>query len=73
MKRIKVLDNLDKGPFSTLWSIASKGFDETKSYASVIPYENWNTKYVCEDEDGALASRLWSWTTDQLKQSGSLS
>lgn len=68
---LKVLDNPDKGAFSTLWAIASKEFDESMSGAYIIPYMKIGTpsKYAMDE---ALASRLWSWTTDQLKQRGFL-
>ncbi|KAH8121044.1 NAD(P)-binding protein [Trichoderma asperelloides] len=68
---LKVLDNPDKGAFSTLWAIASKEFDESMSGAYIIPYMKIGTpsKYAMDE---VLASRLWSWTTDQLKQRGFL-
>ncbi|KIW14279.1 hypothetical protein PV08_07061 [Exophiala spinifera] len=64
---LRILDEPERGASSSLWAIASKDFEESSSGAYIVPYMKIG-KPSAAAMDGTLASKLWNWTEDQLRQ-----
>jgi NAD(P)-dependent dehydrogenase (short-subunit alcohol dehydrogenase family) len=69
LRCVGVLAEQEKGGWSSSWAIASEEFKESYSGAYVVPYMKIGTPSAAARNE-SLASKLWDWTEDQLRQKG---
>ncbi|KAF2098375.1 NAD(P)-binding protein [Rhizodiscina lignyota] len=67
MRILGILNDQEKGAWSSLWAIASAEFTEKDSGAYVVPYMKiGKPSALARDEE--LAKKLWAWTVDELEK-----
>jgi len=71
MRCVGILDEQAKGAWSSLFAIASKDFDRTKSGSYVVPYAKIGTPSA-KAQDFAMGDKLWTFTIQELNKKGFL-
>lgn len=71
MRCLGILDEQQKGAWSTLFAIASTDFKSDMSGSYIVPYARIGTPSE-KARDAELANRMWEWTEVQLRDRGFL-
>jgi hypothetical protein len=71
LRFLGVLDEQEKGAWSSLWAVASDEFEGRDSGAYVVPYMKIGKPSAIAESE-ALSGKLWSWSEEQLKAKGLL-
>ncbi|KAF2796592.1 NAD(P)-binding protein [Melanomma pulvis-pyrius CBS 109.77] len=66
MRCLGILDDQEKGAWSSLFAVASSDFESTNSGAYVVPYAKIGTPSK-EARDERLTEKLWEWTKKELE------
>ncbi|KAH8809184.1 hypothetical protein F5884DRAFT_834630 [Xylogone sp. PMI_703] len=71
MRCLGILDDQTKGALSTLYAVASDGFESSASGSYIVPYAKISEP-TAQARDAKLAEDLWAYTHGELEKKGFL-